>query len=231
MFLIIRKNVLAILSIALLGACAQIDSSELETSGFYAHYDITAEPNSLVSCEADFTAGEGIGATMIELSDGDKVFCSDGTVTKEMKKVAGPVINAINYRATGLKYSSTKTYSIIFQRESTDEKLVAKAKVPVPVKVLGPRNGTTVQVGSMVDVTWTPTAEGEVVIGTNTDNQSSSQNYADSSAGRYSVRVSEPGSDFSIYLNREFSISMPKGLDGMGYSRSLTSTISLSIDE
>ncbi len=134
-----------------LGGCAKSESSAIGTSEIVPTYVVHGE-NGRITCQAVFQVGGSLG-TYLELSEGEKVYCSDGERTIELKK-AETLFNQVSYFAnTDLKYEVGRDYTITFERKD-GQRLVSTVALPDEVILMAPRAGDTSKKGEKLPVRW-----------------------------------------------------------------------------
>lgn len=135
----------------LLGGCAKSDSNAIGTSEIVPTYVVEGK-NGRVICQAILQVG-GVFGTYLELSEGEKVYCSDGEKTVQLQKEQ-TIFNVVSYRAdSDLKYEVDREYSMIFERKD-GTRLVSTVNLPEEVIVGAPVTGQTARKGERLPVRW-----------------------------------------------------------------------------
>lgn len=142
---------LMVLMPLLIGGCAKSESSAIGTSEMVPTYIVSGK-NGKITCQAIFQVGGTLG-TYLELSEGEKVFCSDGETSIELRK-EDSIFNTVSYYAnTDLKYEVGRDYSITFERKD-GTRLVSTVTLPDEVIISAPVTGQIARKGEKLPVRW-----------------------------------------------------------------------------
>ena len=133
--------------------CGRSTSAGLSSGEIEAVFAISAGRGPDVSCEAVFRQGAGKDALLVELSGGDKVFCSDGVNKVALDAKPAPYGGA-TYQSTTLVFDSLRKYRMIFERGNS-ERFETEIALPQPPKILTPAEGINLKKGDQITVTWT----------------------------------------------------------------------------
>lgn len=193
-----------------LAGCAKSESSAIGTSEIVPTYVVQGK-NGQVVCQAIFQVG-GVLGTYLELSEGEKVYCSDGEKTVALRKEE-TIFNIVSYQgSTDLKYEVGRDYSIIFERKD-GTRLVSTVSLPEEVIVGAPVTGQNVRKGDRLPVRWNRGSGSTMEVrlewaGANGSNSSNQRNTEDN--GRFD------------FIEEE---TWPKGTDGTALAGDVSASV------
>ncbi|MGZ3657910.1 MAG: hypothetical protein ACXVCS_20305, partial [Bdellovibrionota bacterium] len=131
--------------LALLPACAKVDSTQVKSGGIYSTYSVTADPSGAANCEAVFQVGSPTG-TYLSLQGADTVTCDGQPMTKS------EVLGIITYSAK-VSYDLNKTYTLIFHRDNEPD-YKSDMSLPEPITLISPATGDRLSGANGVELKW-----------------------------------------------------------------------------
>lgn len=140
--------------ISLLGmGCANTESDNVKTAGFYADYNVlTQATNPTVAvCSATFRVEAG--GTFINLSSGDSVTCNGQAMSRS--EIFGMVSYTVNLPAT-----VGGVYTVVLTRAG-ESPYSASVTLPNPVSITSPANNFATTKGAPLNFSWTTNGAAE----------------------------------------------------------------------
>jgi hypothetical protein len=157
-----ERHLMGLAALLLVGCSADVDSTDVRTSGLFAEFLASSRGDGQVTVEAKLRVGGSGSSTYAELDGDDRLVASLHAETRTMSKTGSSPSSP--YRALFLT-TTGGTLTIAFERGSLDTSAPDSRIIlpdPFTPKFVGLGNGDSAQRGQPISVTWDSVSTGSV---------------------------------------------------------------------
>lgn len=146
----------ALVLIAPMVGCEDIDSSDVRTDGIYAEFEVTADGDGESLVRAALRAGGGLSNTYLELDDGDRLVAYVDDEANRLR-ARGNDAGHVWYTAVVPIDAMGTVFNIAFERRSDvgDDALDSEVRMPPPFEIVAPEKDDRVAIGDeSIGIAW-----------------------------------------------------------------------------
>ncbi|MEM7258931.1 MAG: hypothetical protein AAF404_16260 [Pseudomonadota bacterium] len=133
----------------LISGCAEIDSENIRTSGFYTEIEVVAE-NDRTTVHADLSTDRALDADSIKLSAGDRLSATMSGQTISLVEAGTGYEGEFNQSGDGA------LVTVSLRRDSGTDAPGSTVNVPQLFQITAPDQAATFNAGDSITVVWSP---------------------------------------------------------------------------